>query len=76
MRRPAPPNARDLAAEIIRRADVAGRCSRIIHLHEPAEVREHLQLAAARISRQTVAIVPAKSATVEEWLQLYGPPTN
>jgi hypothetical protein len=31
--------------------------SQVIHLHEPPEARELLKLAAARILRQTVAIV-------------------
>ena len=73
MGRPAPPNARDLAAELIRRTNSTNRCSQIIHLHEPPEARELLQLAAARILRQTIAIVPAKCATIEEWLYRYAP---
>ena len=73
MGRRAPPNAHDLAAEIIRRTNAANSCSQVIHLHEPPEARELLQLAAARILRQTVAIVPAKCATIEEWLQRYAP---
>jgi hypothetical protein len=71
-RRP-PPDARDLAAEIIRRTNAGNVCSQVIHLHEPPETRELLQLAAARILRQTIAIVPAKCATIEEWLQQYAP---
>jgi hypothetical protein len=73
MGRPAPPNARDLAAEIIRRTNAANSCSHVIHLHERPEARERLKLAAARILRQTVAIVPVRCATIEEWLQRYGP---
>lgn len=71
MGRRTPPNAHDLAAEIIRRTNAANSCSQIIRLHEPPEPRELLQLAAARILRQTVAIVPAKCATIEVWLQRY-----
>jgi hypothetical protein len=72
MGRRAPPNARDLAAEIIRRTN-PNNCSQVIHLHDPPEALELLQLAAARIMRRTVAIVPAKCGTVEEWLQRYAP---
>jgi hypothetical protein len=53
----APPDARDLAAEIIRRTNAAASCSQVIHLHDPPTAGERLQLAAARILRQTVAIV-------------------
>jgi hypothetical protein len=67
------PNARDLMGEIVRRANATNNCSQVIHLHDPPEARELLQLAAARILRQTVAIVPAKCWSVEEWLQRYGP---
>jgi hypothetical protein len=76
MGRRAPPDARQLAAEIIRRTNAGNNCSQVIHLHEPPEARELLQLAAARILRQTVAIVPAKCATREEWLQRYGPSSD
>jgi hypothetical protein len=73
MGRRAPPNARDLAAEIIRRTNAANSGAQVIHVHEPPEARELMQMAAARILRQTVAIVPARCATVEEWLQRYAP---
>jgi hypothetical protein len=73
MGRRAPPNAHELAAEIIRRTNAGNNCSQVIHLHEPPETRELFQLAAARILRQTVAIVPTKCATIEEWLERYGP---
>jgi hypothetical protein len=62
-----------LAGEIIRRTNAANSFSQVIHLHEPPEATERLQLAAARILRQTVAIVPAKCGTLEEWLQRYAP---
>ena len=67
------PNPQELAAEIIRRTNTASCCSQVIHLHDPPEARELLQLAAARMLRQTIAIVPARCATIEEWLQRYGP---
>ena len=73
MGRRVPPNVHELAAEIIRRTNATNSCSQVIHVHEPPEPRELLQLAAARILRQSVAIVPAKCATIEEWLQRYGP---
>jgi hypothetical protein len=60
-----------LAGEIIRRTNAANSFSQVIHLHDPPEPRERLQLAAARILRQTIAIVPAKCASIEEWLQRY-----
>ena len=73
MRRRVSANAQELAAEIIRRTNAANIGSQVIHLHEPPEARDLLQLAAARILRLTVAIVPAKCATIEEWLQRYAP---
>lgn len=73
MGRRVPPNAHDLAAEIIRRTNAGDAGSQVIHLHEPPEARELLQLAAARILRQTVAIVPARCADIDEWLRRYAP---
>jgi hypothetical protein len=66
-----PPIAvRDLAAEIVRRA-VDGRPDKtlpyVVGLSEPPTPNEQLLLAACRLTRQPIAIMPAKCDTVEEW---------
>jgi RecA-family ATPase len=41
---------------------------------DPPKACERLQLAAARILRRPIAIMPAKCLTVEEWLERYARP--
>jgi hypothetical protein len=69
-------NPRDLATEIIRRtAAAAGNdYSYVVHLSDPPKACERLQLAAARILRRPIAIMPAKCLTVEDWLERYARP--
>jgi hypothetical protein len=69
---------RDLAAEIIRRvrASTANSGSPdslpyVVHLSEPPTTAERLQLAACRLMRQPIVIVPGKCLTAEEWVQRY-----
>ena len=69
---------RDLAAEIIRRvrastanSDSPGYLPYVVHLSEPPTTEERLQLAACRLMRQPIVIVPGKCLTVEEWVQRY-----
>jgi hypothetical protein len=62
-------DAREIAAEIVRRA---GRVY-VIRLSDPPTASERLQLAAARLMRWPVAIMPARCATIEEWLARYAP---
>jgi hypothetical protein len=69
---------RDLAAEIIRRvrastanSDSPGSLPYVVHLSEPPTAEERLQLAACRLVRQPIVIVPGKCLTVEEWVQRY-----
>ena len=61
-------DARDIAAEIVRRA---GR-PYVIRLSEPPTAAERLQLTAARLMRWPIAIMPRRCATVAEWLARYG----
>ena len=74
---PAKVDARDLANEIIRRARAgvvtplatAFRMSSASAI--PRNSTERLQLAACRILRHPIAIMPAACATMEEWLERY-----
>jgi hypothetical protein len=70
---------RDIAAEIIRRvrastanSDNPDSLPYVVHLSEPPTPEERLQLAACRLMRQPIVIVPGKCLTVEEWVQRYG----
>ncbi len=72
-------NAQDVAAEIIRRvrAGTANSGSRgglpyVVHLSDPPTAEERLQLAACRLMRQPIVIVPGKCLTIEEWVKKYG----
>jgi hypothetical protein len=68
-------DARDLAAEIVRRCAAAdGSASYVVCLSDPPTANERLQLAAARILRRPIAIVPAKCLTVSAWMARFGLP--
>ena len=71
-----PPIAvRDLAAEIVRRAVDGRPCKTLPHvvsLSEPPTPNEQLLLAACRLMRQPIAILPAKCDTVAVWVKRYG----
>jgi len=62
------PNAQDVAAEIIRRANT----SHVVRLSRPPTLSEQLQLIAARLERRPIVILPHKCKTVEEWQEQYG----
>jgi len=74
-KRPGKSDARDLAAEIVRRCAAAdGSASYVVCLSDPPTANERLQLAAARILRRPIAIMPAKCLTVSEWMARFGLP--
>ncbi len=65
----------DLAEEIVRRANAAGRGGSIgyvVRLSDPPAPGELIQLAACRILGQPIAIIPTGCASVEEWVKRYG----
>ena len=69
---------RDLADEIIRRARATGGSSDhgdllpyVVRLSDPPTAHERLQLAACRILRHPIAIMPATCLTVKEWCERY-----
>jgi hypothetical protein len=72
-------DARGVAAEIIQRAArIANPGSHgndlipyVVRLSNPPKPHERLQLAASRILRRPIAIMPAKCPTVEEWAARY-----
>jgi uncharacterized protein (DUF1778 family) len=67
-------DAREIAAEIIRRgAAVDGNESTryVVRLSNPPTAHERLQLAATRILRRPVAIMPVKCLTLEEWIERF-----
>jgi hypothetical protein len=74
-------NAQDVAAEIIRRvragtpsSDSASGLPYVVHISDPPTAEEQLQLAACRLLRQPIVIVPGKCLTIEEWVEKYGRP--
>jgi hypothetical protein len=73
-------DARDIAAEIVRRAMASqgapgpdGGAGRIyvIRLSDPPTASERLQLTAARLMGWPVAIMPMPCRTTAEWLDRY-----
>jgi hypothetical protein len=70
--------ARDLAAEIIRRtratadsSDSGDSLPYVVRLSDPPTAPERLQLAACRILRHPIAIMPATCLTVQGWSERY-----
>ena len=61
---------RDLAAEVIRRAY---ECSYVIQVDSPPTPGQKLQLTACRLLKRSVAIVPVRCASTEEWVKRYAP---
>lgn len=73
-KRPRKSDARDLAAEIVRRCAAAdGSAGYVVSLSNPPTANERLQLAASRILRRPIAIMQAKCLTVSEWMARFGP---
>jgi hypothetical protein len=75
--------ARELAAEIIRRtrataggSDDGDSLPYVVRLSHPPTPHERLQLAACRILRHPIAIMPLTCVTVQEWSQRYGKPAR
>ena len=67
------PDARDVAAEIIRRVNAAnGDGGYVVRLSDPPTPGEQLQLIAARLERRPIVIMPHKCSTMEEWIERYG----
>jgi hypothetical protein len=72
-------DARGVAAEIIRRAarlaNSGGGSNHfvpyVVRLSNPPKPHERLQLAANRILRRPVAIMPVKCLTVDEWIERF-----
>ena len=68
-------DARDIAAEIIRRAasngDDPSGTAYVIRLARPPTFQERLQLTAARLQRRPIVIMAHKCGTVDEWLGRY-----
>ena len=73
MKRRSRPSAADLAEEIVRRA-LEGRAELpyVVCLSDTPTPKEQLLLAACRLMRKPIAIMPAKCETVEEWVERYG----
>ena len=67
------PDASDLAAEILRRCEQAGvSTGYVVCISDPITASERLQLAAPRIQRRPIAILPAKCNSVAEWAARFG----
>jgi len=70
-------DVREVAAEIVRRAagaDGNGSSRYVVRRSDPPTAHEQLQLAAARILRRPIAIMPAKRLSVGEWIARFGLP--
>ena len=68
------PDARDVAAEIIRRvteANAATGGGYVVRLSDPPTPQERLQLLAAHLERRPIVVMPHKCKTVEEWIARY-----
>jgi hypothetical protein len=66
-------SARDLAAEIVRRATGAdGLLPYVVRLSNPPTAHERLQLIAARLERRPIVVMPHKCASMQEWIAKYG----
>jgi len=67
--------ARDLAEEIVRRA-MAGSADGqslpyVVRLSDPPTIQEQLLLAACRLMKRPIAIMPQVCATMREWVERY-----
>jgi hypothetical protein len=51
---------------------ICDRHTYVVSLSEPPPPKEQLLLAACRLMRQPIAIMPTKCDTVEEWVKLDG----
>jgi hypothetical protein len=66
-------SARDIAAEIVRRATGPnGSKSYVARLSDPPTPAERLQLIAAHLEQRPIVILPHRCSSVEEWLVRYG----
>ena len=67
------PDARDVAAEIIRPVNMAqGNGGYVVRLSDPPTHSEQLQLMAARLEGRPIVIMPHKCKTMEEWMERHG----
>jgi hypothetical protein len=67
---------RDMAEEIVRRAQAAepdGQLPYVVCLSDPPTPEEQLQLMACQLVGKAVAIVPWKAQTIDEWIEKYAP---
>lgn len=44
----------------------------VVHISDPPTTEERLQLAACRLLRQPIVLVPGKCLSIEEWVEKYG----
>jgi hypothetical protein len=44
----------------------------VVHISDPPTTEERLQLAACRLLRQPIVLVPGKCLSIEEWIEKYG----
>ena len=68
-------DAKDIAAEIIRRAagnDDLSMTAYVLRLAHPPTFQERLQLMAARLQRRPIVIMAHKCASADEWMARYG----
>ena len=75
-RRNAKRSVRDMAEEIVRRAQAVhadGQMRYVVRISDPPTAEEQLQLIACQLVGKAIAIVPGKSLTIDEWIEQYAP---
>jgi hypothetical protein len=67
---------RDVAEELVKRVmaeSVDGRSlPYVLHLSDPPTLEDQMRLAACRLMRQPIAIMPEACKTVDEWVERHG----
>ena len=69
-------SVRDMAEEIVRRAQAArpdGQLPYVVRMSDPPTPEEQLQLIACQLAGKAIAIMPGKALTIDEWIEEYAP---
>jgi hypothetical protein len=75
-RRKAKVSIRDMAEEIVRRAQAAEpncQLPYVVRMSDPPTPEEQLQLMACQLVGKAILIVPGKALSIDEWIAKYAP---
>jgi hypothetical protein len=66
-------DAREVAAEVVRRAMADAACGNgyVVRLNDPPTPHERLQLLAARLEARPIAVLPHVCRSIDEWAERY-----